>query len=215
MSRARRPFRIATIGHTRFFPFATRCAENIFFSSAPPDSSAKSGSRICSPICRRSAGSICSSAAIEPTPRSSAFSASSKNRPCSSGSPNATATNSPNFSERTRRSGRRRRQQARPGPRARSTQQRLSRSLDVIVNSSGLTDFNPDLRDALAMNVRSTAYVLDFSANLRSRRAAASFHLLRGRPARRPHPRRTSRRTTRRAESPITTPKKNGSRSKI
>src|ERR1700723_2706337 len=41
-------------------------------------------------------------------------------------------------------------------------QQKLSRSLDVIVNSSGLTDFNPDLRDALAVNVRSTAYVLDF-----------------------------------------------------
>src|SRR6204780_280619 len=41
-------------------------------------------------------------------------------------------------------------------------QQKLSRTLDVIVNSSGLTDFNPDLRDALAVNVRSTAYVLDF-----------------------------------------------------
>src|ERR1700735_3408163 len=39
---------------------------------------------------------------------------------------------------------------------------RLAKSLDVIVNSSGLTDFNPDLRDALAMNVHSTAYVLDF-----------------------------------------------------
>jgi Male sterility protein/haloacid dehalogenase-like hydrolase len=41
-------------------------------------------------------------------------------------------------------------------------QQKLSRALDVIVNSSGLTDFNPDLRDALAVNVRSTAHVLDF-----------------------------------------------------
>ncbi len=40
--------------------------------------------------------------------------------------------------------------------------QRLARSLDVIVNSSGLTDFNPDLRDALAMNVRSTVYALAF-----------------------------------------------------
>jgi hypothetical protein len=40
--------------------------------------------------------------------------------------------------------------------------QQLSRSLDVIVNSSGLTDFNPDLRDALATNVRATAYTLDF-----------------------------------------------------
>jgi len=40
--------------------------------------------------------------------------------------------------------------------------QRLMRSLDVIVNSSGLTDFNPDIRDALATNVRATAYTLDF-----------------------------------------------------
>src|SRR5580658_5139189 len=41
-------------------------------------------------------------------------------------------------------------------------QHKLSGTVDVIVNSSGLTDFNPDLRDALAVNVRSTAYVLDF-----------------------------------------------------
>jgi len=40
--------------------------------------------------------------------------------------------------------------------------QRLARSIDVIVNSAGLTDFNPDLRDALTMNVRSTAYLLEF-----------------------------------------------------
>jgi Male sterility protein/haloacid dehalogenase-like hydrolase len=40
--------------------------------------------------------------------------------------------------------------------------QRLARSLDVIVNSSGLTDFNPDIREALATNVRATAYTLDF-----------------------------------------------------
>jgi hypothetical protein len=40
--------------------------------------------------------------------------------------------------------------------------QKLARSLDVIVNSSGLTDFNPDIRDALATNVRATAYTLDF-----------------------------------------------------
>jgi alcohol-forming fatty acyl-CoA reductase len=39
---------------------------------------------------------------------------------------------------------------------------RLTNTLDVIVNSSGLTDFNPDLRDALATNVRSTAHTLDF-----------------------------------------------------
>jgi Male sterility protein/haloacid dehalogenase-like hydrolase len=39
---------------------------------------------------------------------------------------------------------------------------RLARGVDVIVNSAGLTDFNPDLRDALASNVRATAYLLDF-----------------------------------------------------
>jgi hypothetical protein len=40
--------------------------------------------------------------------------------------------------------------------------QKLARTVDVIVNSSGLTDFNPDIRDALATNVRATAYTLDF-----------------------------------------------------
>jgi len=40
--------------------------------------------------------------------------------------------------------------------------QRIKRSVHLIVNSSGLTDFNPDLRDALAMNVRATKCVLDF-----------------------------------------------------
>ncbi len=40
--------------------------------------------------------------------------------------------------------------------------ERLARSVDVIVNSSGLTDFNPDIRDALAMNVRASQYVLEF-----------------------------------------------------
>jgi alcohol-forming fatty acyl-CoA reductase len=39
---------------------------------------------------------------------------------------------------------------------------RLARSLDLIVNSAGLTDFNPDLRDALASNVDSAAYLTDF-----------------------------------------------------
>jgi nucleoside-diphosphate-sugar epimerase len=51
---------------------------------------------------------------------------------------------------------------------------RLARSVDVIVNSSGLTDFNPDLRDALAMNVRSTVYVLNF---LRECDHASLLHL--------------------------------------
>ncbi len=52
--------------------------------------------------------------------------------------------------------------------------QRLARSVDVIVNSSGLTDFNPDLRDALAMNVRSTVHLLNF---LRECDRAALLHL--------------------------------------
>jgi len=39
---------------------------------------------------------------------------------------------------------------------------RLQRDLDVIVNSSGLTDFNPDLRDALATNVDAAVNVLEF-----------------------------------------------------
>ncbi len=42
------------------------------------------------------------------------------------------------------------------------TQTRLMRSLDVIANSAGLTDFNPDLRDALSSNVDSAVYLLDF-----------------------------------------------------
>ncbi len=52
--------------------------------------------------------------------------------------------------------------------------QRLARSLDLVVNSAGLTDFNPDLRDALAMNVRATDYLLDF---LRGCDRAALLHL--------------------------------------
>ena len=51
---------------------------------------------------------------------------------------------------------------------------RLAQSLDVIINSAGLTDFNPDLRDALAMNVRSMSYLLDF---LRECDHAALLHL--------------------------------------
>jgi hypothetical protein len=55
-----------------------------------------------------------------------------------------------------------------------AVKQRLSRSLDVIINSSGLTDFNPDIRDALATNVRATAYTLDF---LRECNRAGLLHL--------------------------------------
>lgn len=39
---------------------------------------------------------------------------------------------------------------------------RLRRDLDLIINSSGLTDFNPDLRDALATNVDAAVHVVDF-----------------------------------------------------
>jgi hypothetical protein len=52
--------------------------------------------------------------------------------------------------------------------------QRLGRSADVVVNSSGLTEFNPDLRDALTTNVRATAHVLDF---IRESDHAALLHL--------------------------------------
>jgi len=42
------------------------------------------------------------------------------------------------------------------------TRMRLARRLDLVVNSSGLTDFNPDLRDALDINVEGTVHLLDF-----------------------------------------------------
>ena len=45
------------------------------------------------------------------------------------------------------------------------TEARLSKSLDLVVNSAGLTDFNPDLRDALSSNVDSTLHLLDFLRN--------------------------------------------------
>jgi thioester reductase-like protein/phosphoserine phosphatase len=55
-----------------------------------------------------------------------------------------------------------------------SARRRLQAKLDLIVNSSGLTDFNPDLRDALAANVRSTANLLEF---LKESDHAALLHL--------------------------------------
>ncbi len=39
---------------------------------------------------------------------------------------------------------------------------RLQRNLDLIVNSSGLTDFNPDLRDALTTNTDAAMNILEF-----------------------------------------------------
>src|SRR5713226_9159119 len=55
-----------------------------------------------------------------------------------------------------------------------ATQARLAKSLDLIVNSAGLTDFNPDLRDALSSNVDSAIYLLDF---LRKCHHAGLMHL--------------------------------------
>jgi hypothetical protein len=50
----------------------------------------------------------------------------------------------------------------------------LERGIDVIVNSAGLTDFNPDLREALTSNVQATANLLEF---LRNCQHAALLHL--------------------------------------
>jgi alcohol-forming fatty acyl-CoA reductase len=44
-------------------------------------------------------------------------------------------------------------------------QANLQRSVDVIANSAGLTDFNPDLRDALSSNVDSAMNLLEFLRN--------------------------------------------------
>ena len=52
--------------------------------------------------------------------------------------------------------------------------ERLARSLDLVVNSAGLTDFNPDLREALSSNVESAEHLLDF---LRATDRAALMHL--------------------------------------
>jgi thioester reductase-like protein len=50
----------------------------------------------------------------------------------------------------------------------------LRSDLDLIINSSGLTDFNPDLRDALAVNVDSTHHLIKF---IRGSEHAALLHL--------------------------------------
>jgi thioester reductase-like protein len=55
-----------------------------------------------------------------------------------------------------------------------ATQARLQKTLDVVVNSAGLTDFNPDLRDALSSNVDSTLHLLEF---LKKCRRAGLMHL--------------------------------------
>lgn len=55
-----------------------------------------------------------------------------------------------------------------------ATRERLAKSLDVVVNSAGLTDFNPDLRDALSSNVDSALHLVEF---LRASERAALMHL--------------------------------------
>jgi alcohol-forming fatty acyl-CoA reductase len=54
------------------------------------------------------------------------------------------------------------------------TRERLGRVIDLVVNSSGLTDFNPDLRDALCSNVEPAAHLIEF---LRASDHAALLHL--------------------------------------
>jgi alcohol-forming fatty acyl-CoA reductase len=54
------------------------------------------------------------------------------------------------------------------------TRQRLAQVVDLVVNSSGLTDFNPDLRDALASNVDPAAHLIEF---LRASDHGALLHL--------------------------------------
>jgi len=51
---------------------------------------------------------------------------------------------------------------------------RLARDLDLVINSSGLTDFNPDLREALASNVAPVMHLIEF---LRESDHAALMHL--------------------------------------
>jgi thioester reductase-like protein len=50
----------------------------------------------------------------------------------------------------------------------------LQKNLDLIINSSGLTDFNPDLRDALATNTDAVVNVIEF---VRSADHAGLLHL--------------------------------------
>lgn len=55
-----------------------------------------------------------------------------------------------------------------------ATQERLSRDLDLVVNSAGLTDFNPDIRLAMTTNVDSVMGLIDF---LKGCRRAALLHV--------------------------------------
>jgi len=50
----------------------------------------------------------------------------------------------------------------------------LARSVDLVVNCSGLTDFNPDLREAVAVNIDAVLHLLEF---VQQSRRAALLHL--------------------------------------
>jgi thioester reductase-like protein len=54
------------------------------------------------------------------------------------------------------------------------TRAHLAHHLDLVVNSSGLTDFNPDLREALASNVAPVLHLVEF---IRASDHAALMHL--------------------------------------
>src|SRR5271170_1627884 len=54
------------------------------------------------------------------------------------------------------------------------SQTRLARTLDVIVSSAGLTDFNPDLREAISSNIDSTIHLVEYQ---RRCERAALMHL--------------------------------------
>ena len=54
------------------------------------------------------------------------------------------------------------------------TARTLQKNLDLVVNSSGLTDFNPDLRDALSTNTDAAVNILEF---VRSADHAGLLHL--------------------------------------
>jgi long-chain acyl-CoA synthetase len=43
-----------------------------------------------------------------------------------------------------------------------TTFERIKSDLDLVINSSGLTDFNPDLRQALSINIDGTLHLIDF-----------------------------------------------------
>jgi long-chain acyl-CoA synthetase len=54
------------------------------------------------------------------------------------------------------------------------SRKRLATTVDLVVNSAGLTDFNPDLRDGLASNIDSAVHLVEF---LRESDHAALMHL--------------------------------------